>query len=404
MKVLLVEDEKITREQLTKLLKGWGYKVIEASNGAEAVEILEKQQISLVVTDLVMPGIDGIELCRRIRSRRPGNYVYIIVVTGKGDQNSMFDAMFSGADDFIVKPWNNAEIRARLRTGERILHLEAELQDQISKLQNANHTILASNDRMKREIQYMGRIQGTLLPAKQACLRGVEVAWKHRPYSTLVGDGFNVFRLDENHIALYMLDVAGSGPASSFLLASLSRKLVPVPGQPGILKRLIKKDPGYEIALPDAVLASLNCSFPLDLDTSQYFTIFYAVVDMRNGAMIYATAGHPTPVVYNQDRGCRQLPGTGHPVGFVDDSKFDSYKYQLSAGDRLYLFSDGLSEVMNKASEPFGRKRLVEVIRHFSDDAPATAVDEVFRAGKDWSSSYSYADDVSILALVFNEF
>jgi sigma-B regulation protein RsbU (phosphoserine phosphatase) len=381
------------------LLSEWGYEVLKAADGKEAWEIFQKEPIRIIVTDLLMPGMDGIELCKMVRSEKKGFYTYIIVVTGLSDQVNLYDALFAGADDFIMKPWQNPEVRARLRTGERILHLEDELQDRIGKLEEANLLIRTANDRMKKEIEFMNKIQSSLLPSELAKFENFNIAWKHQPQSILCGDGLNIFRLDESHVAIYILDVSGSGPAASYMLASLSRKMVPIPGQPGILKNLSIHEPGYSITEPKTVLKILNCAFPLDLETNQFFTIFYGIYNFKTGHLKYSTAGHPPPMVIKGNGKYFQLEGSGHPIGFVDNSEFEQWNHELEVKDRLYLFTDGVSNSMDQSMEPFGRKRMLEFLRGQLGYKLEDSVEGVFRASKEWSSTGDFADDVSIFAI-----
>ena len=403
MKLLVVEDEVITREQLSLLAKSWGYEILQAANGIEALEIIDNTDVGIVVTDLVMPGIDGIELCRKIRSRRLNRYVYVLVITGKGDQNSMYDAMFSGADDFIIKPWNKAEVRARLRTGERILNLEAELQDQIKKLQEANQLIIDSNSRMQREMQLMGRIQSSLLPAKDININQIQVSWKHKPYCALAADGFNLFRLDENYIGFYMLDVAASGSASSYVLASLARKLSPIPGQPALLKRLTPKAPGYELSSPASVLNLLSKAFPFDLDSQQSFSIFYAMLDLTSGKLTYANAAQPSAFLSAASGSVVELEGAQAAISTTNEARYVEKEIIMHPGDRLFMVSDGISCVEDETQEPFGRKKLGERLKKTQSLALPQAVEGLYREGLEWSVELAFNDDASIFAIEYEE-
>ncbi|MDN5278906.1 MAG: phosphoserine phosphatase RsbU/P [Clostridiales bacterium] len=401
MKILIVEDERITRDQLSLLLKEWGYDSISAADGNEAWDIIEKEPIRMVITDLLMPGSDGIELCKKIRGKKSDFYTYILVITGMSDQKSLYDAMFAGADDFVVKPWHNAEVRARLRTGERIIHLEDELKERIRKLEEANLMIRSANERMIREVAFMSRMQSTLLPGSNAKLPGIVYSWKHRPHSVLAGDGMNIFRLDENNLAVFMVDVASAGEAASFLLASLARQLVPIPGQPGILKLLSRLEPGYEISPPARVLSQLNQQFPIDLESGKFFTVIYGLLNLEKQTFTYASAGAPAPLHLKADGGCEMIFAGNPAIGKSAGQKFDQFSLKLEIGDRLIFVSDGFKNVLDPSSEPFGNRRLKEVLcRQRSDDLDEF-VDAVYKAGQEWAGGHDFQDDVSLLALKF---
>ena len=128
MKVLIAEDDSISRTVLESLLMKWGYEVVVARDGTQAWDLLQQKDAPrLVVLDWMMPGIDGVEICRRLRAAGKGSYSYIVLLTMKGDPESIVEGLDAGADDYMVKPYNMEELRSRLRAGKRILELQANL-------------------------------------------------------------------------------------------------------------------------------------------------------------------------------------------------------------------------------------------------------------------------------------
>ena len=128
MRILVAEDDPVTRRLLQGLLEKWGHKVVATTNGLAALNILQSEDApQLAVLDWMMPGIDGLEICRHIRQRAVAPYIYILLLTGKSEKQDMIAAMDAGADDYIAKPFDSRELRARLRAGERVLNLESEL-------------------------------------------------------------------------------------------------------------------------------------------------------------------------------------------------------------------------------------------------------------------------------------
>lgn len=138
MKILIADDELTSRMLLEGMLADWGYTVISASNGDEAWKFIEDDEaLTLAVFDWMMPGLDGLDLCRRIRSRENGAYIYTILLTGKTDKESLVEALDAGADDFLTKPVNGAELRSRVAVGQRIVRYEATLAEKIVELEDA---------------------------------------------------------------------------------------------------------------------------------------------------------------------------------------------------------------------------------------------------------------------------
>lgn len=138
MKLLLAEDETISRRALRAALEKGGHEVVEAEDGAQAWSILQSPGAPrLALLDWMMPGMDGVELCRRIRAREGAPYVYLLLITAKGRAHDVVTGLDAGADDYLTKPCNPEELRCRVRAGERILHLESALEENIAELEEA---------------------------------------------------------------------------------------------------------------------------------------------------------------------------------------------------------------------------------------------------------------------------
>jgi len=138
MRILIAEDDLVTRKLLEKTLNGWGYVVLSAENGQEAWEILQKEKIKLIIADWIMPVMDGVELCRRIRSAENSGYIYFILLTGKDKKEDIIEGLKAGADDYVTKPFDRNELQVRVRAGERIVKLEKELIEKNEMLQRLN--------------------------------------------------------------------------------------------------------------------------------------------------------------------------------------------------------------------------------------------------------------------------
>jgi signal transduction histidine kinase len=130
MKVLIADDEPIARRRLESFLTKWGKQVVAASDGAAAWRLLQQEEFPIVITDWMMPEIDGVELIRRIRAQPHPHYVYVILLTARSEKEDLVQGMEAGADDFLSKPFDHNELRVRLRQGERVIQLERSLAEQ----------------------------------------------------------------------------------------------------------------------------------------------------------------------------------------------------------------------------------------------------------------------------------
>ena len=147
MKVLVADDDPVSRRLLQSYLQKWGYEVAVAVNGAEAWRLFEQGEFPIVISDWMMPEMDGRELIRRIRASSRPNYVYTILLTAKSQQEDLVEGMEAGADDFVSKPFHRDELHARLRAGERIIKLERTLEDQNRALREAQAALMKTADR-----------------------------------------------------------------------------------------------------------------------------------------------------------------------------------------------------------------------------------------------------------------
>jgi len=142
MKILVAEDDLVSRKVLVSFLEKWGHDVISVDNGAKAVEVLSRDDApSFAILDWMMPEKDGADVCRWVRARGNDAFVYIILLTAKTDKNDIVAGLSAGADDYVAKPFNKAELQQRIKAGERIILLEAELRKKIADLENAMQNI-----------------------------------------------------------------------------------------------------------------------------------------------------------------------------------------------------------------------------------------------------------------------
>jgi len=398
MKVLVVENDSTCRQAFEALLKAWNFSIILVSDTKTAWSVFLQEQPDMVISGWQFPEIDAIQLCRQIRNFNGKRYPYIFVSSEVTQKEQVFSILDAGADDFLAKPVDPLEFRAKLRAGSRIIELERELQERISRLEEANKFISHANEKMKKDFYAVAKIQASLLPSSLPSVPSMEFSWVYKPRDELAGDCLNLFRLDENNLAFYVLDVSGRGTAAALLSVSLARALSPFPSQSTLLKQLIQQPPGYRISSPGEVLTELNKSFPLDIETQQFFTIFYGIIDLQSKGMRYSIAGHPKPLLLRGDS-VTMLAGGGYPIGFVDDGQFDENLFQLFPGDRMFVYSDGISEAKNSTGEFFAREGLKECIKLSREKPVKECANFILEAGEKFCGKAGLHDDVSILVL-----
>jgi sigma-B regulation protein RsbU (phosphoserine phosphatase) len=400
-RVLVVDDALDVRLYLEELLKKWGYRVETAADGLEALERLEKEPISLVISDWMMPRMSGVDLCRSIRSADLAHYVYFILLTGRNTDNDLLEGMEAGADDFLTKPFSADELHARIKAARRVLHLEETLEQRNRALSRANLELRKNQETLRRDLDAAAVMQRSMLPAPQQG-QVLNLQSLFSPAAMVAGDLYNYMHLDDRHLAFYHIDVAGHGVRSAMLSFTLGMMLSGTSSEGSPVKQLDPDNPGVEqITTPSAVVLELNRRFQDNSDTLPYFTMIYGVIDTTTGRVRMCTAGHPAPLLIRGNGSVEQLGQGSFPVGLIADADYDEIEFDLDAEDRLFCYSDGISECMNTEEQPFGTDRLIDQLRNTRRRPLPESLSELQRRLATWRGGHALDDDVSLLAIEF---
>lgn len=392
MKILIAEDERITRRSLQRQLESWGHEVTAAEDGADAWARFQEEPFEVVVTDWDMPNMDGRALIQRIRETDQIGYIYLIMLTGRSEKADLVEGMEAGADDFLAKPFHREELRVRLRAGERIIQLERTLAAQNLKLQDANK-------RMVRDLDAAAKVQRELLPAKLPSIPDIEFAWHYEPCDELAGDILNVLPLDERYVAMYVLDVSGHGVSSALLSVAASRVLTTTDRDASILLSHDSNADQPAFTSPAEVARRLNRQFPMTEESNKYFTIVYGVLDLHTREFHYTLAGHPAPILLSKNRDSRPLEGSGFAIGWIEDAEFDAYQVQLEPGDRLYFYSDGIIEARSTDAAMLNQKGFCDLVQQTRSHSLRESVVTSMQQFKKWTNGRPLDDDVTLLAM-----
>ncbi len=392
MRILIVDDDDDIRILLSRTLHKWGHEVITASNGVEAWKNLQNGIINIVISDWMMPKVNGIELCKRIRNAKFDRYIYVILLTAREEKQDLVKGMESGADDFVVKPFNKGELNVRIRAGERILKLERDLEKRNNKLSEAYSII-------SKDLEMAAKMQKSLLPDASLTISEFVFNWMFSPCSFVAGDIFNFFNLDEDHICFYMLDVAGHGVSAAMLSVTLSKILTPSHQIVQPLKYFVPVPPHYEITPPAVVMHELNKRFQNENDAMQYFTMIYGVIDAKNDKISMTQAGHPSPIYVQRGAKATFIGTGGYPIGMITDVDYDEQLIDFKAGDRLFIYSDGVTECTNAKKEQFSEEYLVEILEEWKNLPLKELLSRLEQMLISWKGSRDYEDDVSLLAI-----
>ncbi|MBZ5590227.1 MAG: SpoIIE family protein phosphatase [Acidobacteriia bacterium] len=408
--LLVVDDNPENRDMLTRRLQRRGYEVAEAENGVQALDLTARREFDVVLLDVMMPVMDGLETLRRLRAGHSVAELPVIMTTAKGESDDVVQALTLGANDYVTKPINLPVALARIETQlslrravQEIRRLEADLAARNLDLEAANDRLSVSNTRMKRDLEAAARIQQAFLPGAAPAAGGARFAWRYRPCDELAGDTLNVVPLDDRHVGVFVVDVSGHGVPAALLSVTVSRLLSRMTDGCPLVRRGSNGSSALEIVPPAEVASELTNRFPFDPETRQYFTCVYGVLDSSTGEFRYVCAGHPGPVHLPKSRAPVRLQHAGRPIGIVPASLaaggYTDHAVRLAPGDRIYLYTDGIPEAANAADEQFGFERLEEILFATRGEPLQSSVDALVGRVEAWCGQAGVADDVSVLAI-----
>ncbi|HYX53947.1 MAG TPA: SpoIIE family protein phosphatase [Candidatus Limnocylindrales bacterium] len=366
-RVLVAEDQEDVIAALRLLLKNNGYDVDFVKSPAEALQALALGGFDAVLLDLnytrdTTSGTEGLELLSRVQAL--DDTLAVVAMTAWGSVELAVKAMHRGACDFVQKPWDNA-------------HLLEVLEEQLTR----SRTLRQKRFREQLEQQEAAQIQRALMPGEIAAYHGLTIAASSQSARTVGGDYYDVLRLDEHRSAVCIADVVGKGMAAALLMSNLQAAV-----------RMISA----EAAEPASVCERLNRVVFANNVPGKFITFFYCVIDPVSRVLTYTNAGHNWPVLAHADGSCTRLRTDDLVLGATREWMYHQGQEQLRPGDRLVLFTDGITESANEEGCEFGEDqlcRLVSVNVHRSASDLKARLTEELRA----HSTSELADDATLI-------
>lgn len=382
-RLLVVDDDAAVRESIVAYLNDSGYEVIAAASGLDGLAKLQQQKFDLVLCDLRMPNMDGLELLQHIKSAHPDTP--FMVVSGAGVIDDVVQALRLGASDYLVKPIiDMAVLEHSVEKTLSIKALEKENLRYRESLEQANHE-LSNNLEILRSDQQAGRqVQVRMLPEP---LTHDQISFSHliKPSLMLSGDFLDYFPIDKEHYGFYIADVSGHGSASAFvtvLLKNLTYRL----------KRNIKRGSSDDLYHPVKVLERINQEL-LDTQCGKHLTIVYCVFNIKTVQLTYSIGAHlPLPILFSQGK-ARYLEGKGMPVGLFRDAKYNSYQMTITDPFSLTLFSDGILELIEQPSLTLKEEYLRQLVEGNEGDH------EAIKQALSLNNDHEIPDDVALMTV-----
>lgn len=376
-KILVIDDDHSVPVLLKRMLEKQGYEVATASAGEEGIAKALTYEPALIICDWMMPGINGLEVCRRIKKNPSLSTTFFILLTSLDSVADCVKGLDAGADDFITKPIEQNELQARVRAGLRLHQLSKDLQTQKQMLET--------------ELSEAADYVRSLLPAP--ITEPLTINFRFIPSRQLGGDCFDYYWLDPDYLGIYLLDAAGHGLKATLPSISVLNLL---------RSRAIKSINYYQ---PSNVLKALNDTFQMNYQNDKYFTIWYGVYHRITRSLTYASAGHPPAVLISNNSSKHSkvelLRTPGMPVGMFPEAKYVDGFCKIQENSTLYIFSDGAYEITKSDGVLWTLDAFIQLLiqsQHFEN----SPLDGVLKHLNSVNSKEVFDDDLSILQVFFD--
>jgi len=371
-RILIADDQPDVLEALRLLLKGEGLEVETVTSPAAVVQALAARQFDLLLMDLnytrdTTSGQEGLDLLNRIRSF--DGSLPVVVMTAWGNVDLAMEAVHRGVGDFVLKPWENDRLLSILRT--QIQEGEARRKAQQREAEE------------KQELAEAREIQQALLPKTIPQLHGYEICGEWQPARVVSGDYFDVSKCSETRAELCIADVIGKGMPAALLMSNL---------------QAVIKAYACGAARPREVAGALNRIIRGNIMPGKFITLFYGRLDAAEKRLTYANAGHNAPILVRRDGSCLRLATGGAALGVFKDWEYEQGEVDIAAGDRLVLFTDGVTEARSGNDEEFGEDRLVELVRQNREVGAAELQKRILTAVTEFCGG-NFHDDATVLVL-----
>lgn len=394
--VLVVDDSRLQRRILSSMLNRWGFEVIEASTGAEALEMCRKSRPEFIFSDWMMPELNGPDFCRAFRKLYPHDYSYFILLTSKSEKNDITKGLDSGADDFLTKPVNAPELRARITAGERILSMQSELQRQNALIQDTLDELKGLYATINSDLLEAQKLQQSLIREHERQIGPFHITQFVKSSGHVGGDLVGFFEAGPSHLGVFGVDVSGHGISSALFTARVAGYF----SSGSVEQNLALETCADGIPCPRApedVMADLNHQVLHDIETDLYFTMVLADLNLETGLLRFAQAGHPHPVLQSNKNTFLHLGTGGMPVGLIDDITFERTEHLMRPGDRLFIVSDGVTECPDPSGTLLDQEGFEQMLRPFVHKHGQDVINDIFIGLEAYANLTVFPDDVSII-------
>lgn len=400
-RILVVDDSRAQRRVLATMLKRWGFSVLEAGSGGEALEILENQGADLILSDWMMPGMSGVEFCQTFRQLDRDQYGYFILLTSKSEKEEVAHGLEVGADDFLTKPVSFNELRARITAAERILRMERELVEKNALVSRTLEEMSALYETLDRDLIEAKKLQQSLVRERFRSFDEAQISLLLRPSGHVGGDLVGMFPINDKEVGIFAIDVSGHGITSALMTARLAGYLSGASPKQNVALQKCNKG-GYEARPPAESTEHLNRLCMKEMDTEHYFTLVLAYLNLETGEVVFTQAGHPHPVIQRANGAIEHVGNGGMPVGLVENVTYEECRVNLKRGDRLMILSDGITECPNGEEDMLEESGLEVILQRNRFVKGPAMLEAMVWDLQEYAGEKEFPDDVSVAMIEFD--
>jgi phosphoserine phosphatase RsbU/P len=389
-RILIADDQPDVLNALRLLLKGQGYETETVASPAELLRAVTEREFDLLLMDLnyardTTSGREGLDLLGHLKENEDAPA--IVVMTGWATVGLAVEAMQYGVADFVEKPWTNAKLLEILQK-QISLGRERRASRRRAARENEDRKEIALQFRhQEREVAEARSIQQGLLPQSIPQQEGYEIAGAWQPAQNIGGDYYDVLAFDEGKLGLCIADVAGKGLPAALLMSNLQAAVRGL-ASPSLA--------------PEGLCARLNSLVCHNTGNDRFITFFYAQLDGPSRLLRYTNAGHNAPILLRRDGSHERLASGGGVLGVFPNQTFTSGAAHLAPGDRVILFTDGVTEASDGSGEEFGEARLLHLLREHRATAASALQEKILAVAGEFSNGH-WQDDATLLVLAVSE-
>lgn len=396
--VLIVDDSAAQRRIIAGFLTGWGLHSLQASSAKSAISLFKKHRPNIILSDWMMPKMNGLDLCDTLRQITPDLYIYFILLTSRSTKAEMLQAFQQGADDFLSKPIAAVELHARITAAARLLDTQRKLKLKNRQIKVALRKTQALNAAMDKDLIAAQQLQTALIHNRHRRFGRFDIAAMVENAGPVGGDLAGFFAIGATHIGFYIADVSGHDISAAMLTVRIASFFsAEALGQNIAVKRL--KTGQICPRQPHDILQSINQIMLKDVTTDHYLTMISGLLDLTSGRLCFAQAGHPYPILQAKEDRFHHIGRDSLPIGILQTARYQDHHLQLALGERLILYSDGFSDGIYDQNTALGKERLQPLfarVQHLHGPALIHNILENIHAARDQTP---LVDDLSALII-----